>query len=232
MSSMRARLGLGVFDNSQVEALAKACLGQRAAAESLVQSWCSAGADLEDVYLNGLAPTARLLGDWWMSDRLDFAQVTIGIHCLQHILYEHSPQFLSQTDRKSNGYRAIFFSTPQSQHGFGAVMLTEFFRRNGWDVTNMAIDSDADVLAELSRHQVEIVGFSICSDRGVDALRQLIAEARQVAINPKTQFMVGGPMVEYDRDLVATLGADLIGGDARESEKLAYQHVRKSILVS
>lgn len=227
MSSMRARSDLGVFDISQVEALAEACLRQRADAESLVQSWCSAGVDLEDVYLNGLAPTARLLGDWWTSDRIDFAQVTMGIHCLQQILYHYSPQFLSQTDRRANGYRAIFFSTPHSQHSFGTVMLTEFFRRSGWDVTSMTIQSDAEVLQELSRHRVDIAGFSICSDRGVEALRQLIDEARQASLNPQMQFMVGGPMVELDRDLLATLGADLMGGDARESQKLAYQHVRK-----
>jgi len=227
MSSMRARSDLGVFEISQVEALAEACLHQCADAVSLVQSWCSAGVDLEDVYLNGLAPTARLLGDWWTSDRIDFAQVTMGIHCLQQILYQFSPQFLSQTQRKTNGYRAIFFSTPHSQHSFGAVMLTEFFRRSGWDVMSMTIQSDADVLEELSRHRVDIAGFSICSDRGVEALRQLIDEARQASLNPKMQFMVGGPMVALDRDLLATLGADLLGGDARESEKLAYQQVRK-----
>lgn len=227
MSSMRARLDPGVFDISQVEALAEACLRQRADAVALVQSWCSAGVDLEDVYLNGLAPTARLLGDWWTSDRIDFAQVTIGIHCLQQILYQLSPQFLSQTERRANGFRAIFFSTPHSQHSFGAVMLTEFFRRGGWDATSMTIQSEADVVQELSRHRVDLAGFSICSDRGVDALRQLIDEARQASLNPKLQFMVGGAMVALDPDLLATLGADLMGGDARESQKLAYQHVRK-----
>lgn len=227
MSSIRARLGLGVFDLCQVEALAEACLRQRTAAVAVVQSWCSAGFDLEDVYLDGLVPTARLLGEWWCADRIDFAEVTIGVHCLQQILYEFSPQFLSQTDRKTNGYRAIFFSTPKSQHSFGTVMLCEFFRRSGWEVTSMAIDSDAVVLEELSRQWVDIAGFSICSDRGVEALKRLIVEARQASINPNMQLMIGGPMVELDPDLLATLGADLIGGDARESQKIAYQQVKR-----
>jgi len=226
MSSIRARLGLGVFDFCQVEALAEACLRPRAAAISVVQSWCSAGFDLEDVYLDGLVPAARLLGEWWCSDRIDFAEVTIGINCLQQVLYELSPQFLSQADRKSNGLRAIFFSTPKSQHSFGTVMLTEFFRRSGWEASNLSIESDAVVLEELARHWIDIAGFSICSDRGVDALRQLIVDARQASLNPKVQFMIGGPMVELDPDLLATLGADLMGGDARESQRLAYQQVK------
>ena len=227
MSSIQARSGLGVFDFTQVEALAKACLDGQALAVGHVQALCSEGISLDDIYLDALVPAARLLGEWWNSDQIDFTEVTFGIQCLQQILFEFSPQFMRQADCKSNGYRAIFFSTPQSQHSFGIVMLTEFFRREGWEVSNVVIKSDSDVRSEMSRQWFDIAGFSVCSDRGVSELKQLILEARLASANPKTQFMLGGPMAELNPGLLITLGADLLGGDARDSQRLAFQQVKK-----
>jgi len=227
MSSIQARPSLGVFDFTTVEVLAKACLDDQDLAVGQVQSLYSEGISLDDIYLDGLVPAARLLGEWWSSDQINFTEVTFGIHCLQRILYEFSPQFMRQTDYKSNGYRAIFFTTPKSQHSFGIVMLAEFFRREGWEVSNVAIKSDSDVLTEMSRQWFDIAGFSVCSDRGMPELKQLIFDARLASANPKTQFMLGGPMANLHPGLLATLGADLLGGDARDSQRMAFQHVKK-----
>ena len=226
MSSIQARLGLGVFDFVRVEALAKACLCQQALAVGHVQALHEEGFPLDEIYLDGLVPAARLLGEWWSSDQIDFTEVTFGIHCLQQILYEFSPQFMRQADYKSNGYRAIFFTTPKSQHSFGIVMLAEFFRRGGWEVSNVAIRSESDVINEMSRQWFDIAGFSVCSERGIPELKQLILGARIASANPKTQFMLGGPMTELNPGLLVAVGADLLGGDARDSQRLAYQQVK------
>jgi len=227
MSSIQARLGLGVFDFTRVEALAKACLYQQSLAVGQVQALCAECFPLEEIYLDGLVPAARLLGEWWSSDQIDFTEVTFGIRCLQQILYEFSPQFMRQTDCKNNGYRAIFFTTPQSQHSFGIVLLAEFFRRDGREVSNVVIKSDSDVISEMSRQWFDIAGFSVCSDRGIAQLKQLILDARMASANPRTQFMLGGPMAELNPGLLVTLGADLLGGDARDSQRLAFQQVKK-----
>nr|WP_251140427.1 cobalamin B12-binding domain-containing protein [Rhodoferax sp. U11-2br] len=227
MSLIRASAGLGVFGLRDIEILAEACICQYGAALAKVHAWLGAGVDIEDIYLDGLAAAARLLGEWWLSDRIDFVKVTIGVHCLQQILYELSPQFLQRANQKFNGYRAIFFSTPNSQHGFGSVMVAEFFRREGWKVSNVAPESESDVVRELTQQWFEVVGFSVCSDRGWPALKSLILKARQVSLNPNVQIMIGGPMVDLNPDLAAVLGADLIGGDARVSQRLARQNIKR-----
>lgn len=227
MSSIQARLGLGVFDFARVEALAAACLDQQALAVRQVQAMHVEGFPLDQIYLDGLVPAARLLGEWWTSDQIDFTEVTIGIHCLQQILYEFSPQFMRQSDDKSNGYRAMFFTTPGSQHSFGIVLLAEFFRRDGWEVSNVVIKSAADVVSEVARQWIDVIGFSVCSDREIPELKQLILKARMASANPKTLFMLGGPMAELNPGLLDTLGADLLGGDARESQRLALQQVKR-----
>jgi len=227
MSLVRASVGLGVIDVRAVEVLAKACIDQYEVALAEVRSWLDAGVDLEDIYLDGLVPAARLLGNRWLDDRIDFVKVTIGTHCLQQILYEFSPQFLQRADQKFNGSQAIFFSTPGSQHSLGPIMLAEFFRREGWKVSSLVPESEADVFKELSQQWFEVIGFSVSSDRAIDALKVLVSEARQVSLNPKALFMIGGPMVGMIPNLVEMLGADLVGGDARASQRLARQNIKK-----
>lgn len=227
MSLIRASTGLGVFGLRDIEVLAEACICQYDAALAKVQAWLGAGVDLEDVYLDGLAAAARMMGEWWLSDRIDFVKVTIGVHSLQQILYELSPQFLQRANQKFNGYRAIFFSTPNSQHSFGSVMVAEFFRREGWRVSNVAPESESDVVKELSQQWFEVVGLSVCSDRGWPAMKSLITKTRQASLNPRVQIMIGGPMVDLNPDLAAMLGADLVGGDARVSQRLARQSIKR-----
>jgi len=232
MSSTRDISVLSSSDLCNIEALAEASLRQQDVALSKVRVYLDAGIDLEEIYLNRLVPTAHLLGSWWLSDRIGFAEVTLAIHSLQRIVYELSPQFLQGCDQKFNGYRAIFLTTPGSQHSFGTVMLSEFFKREGWTVSNASAEPADEVVRELSQQWFEVAGFSVSSDRGVEALRALILEARRTSLNPNVLFMVGGAMAELDHGLIATLGADLIGGDARDSERLAYHHVRNSKLAA
>jgi len=80
---------------------------------------------------------------------------------------------------------------------------------------------------ELSQHWFDVVGFSVSSDRAIGALNSLIAEARQVSLNPRALFMVGGPMVDMVPDLAEVVGADLVGGDARVSERIARQNLKR-----
>lgn len=225
-------MSLGVVDLCAIEVLADASISHYEVALTEVRSWLDAGVDLEDIYLDGLVPAARLMGSWWLDDRIDFVKVTIGIHSLQQILYEFSPQFLQRADQKFNGYRAIFFATPGSQHSFGSIMLAEFFRREGWKASNVVPESEVDVFKELSQHWFEVIGFSVSSDRALDALKLLISEARHVSLNPRAIIMIGGPMVDLIPNLVEVLGADLAGGDARASQRLARQSIKKLELIA
>ena len=53
------------FAPAELERMARACLQSLDAALHQVQRWRDAGHDLEDIYLRGIVPSARLLGHWW-----------------------------------------------------------------------------------------------------------------------------------------------------------------------
>ena len=80
--------------------LALACLHGREQTRACFQAWLAQGMALDTLYLQVLAPAARLVGQWWQADSVDFAHCTVGHSHLQDLLVEFSPQFLAQ----SSGY--------------------------------------------------------------------------------------------------------------------------------
>lgn len=57
--------GKSALDTAQVQLLAQACLQGLDAARQVVFGWQRQGQSLQDIYLQGIAPCARRLGQWW-----------------------------------------------------------------------------------------------------------------------------------------------------------------------
>jgi hypothetical protein len=107
-------------------------------------------------------------------------------------------------------------------------MLSEFFRREGWQVDCAVPDSDVELLRRVQGDWYDLVGLSLGHDRGAMALKGFIRQAKNVSRNTAIQFMVGGPLVAGNPAIAAELGADMVGSDARESLRLAIQGVRRA----
>ena len=88
--------GKSALDLAQIQILAQACLQGLDAARQVVFGWQRQGQSLEDIYMQGITPCARLLGDWWCADRLDFAMTTIASAHLQQLLHDFSSEFLQE----------------------------------------------------------------------------------------------------------------------------------------
>jgi methanogenic corrinoid protein MtbC1 len=211
----------------QVQELAQACWEVDGQPLRLLQSWAQAGVDWDDIYLQGVAPAAQLLGAWWASDRMDFAAVSIASTRLQQTLYDLSPTFLAQARAAHNGLSALLFCNPGSQHSMGVFMLGEFFRKSGWCVAGLPLPSHASAVRCVQSDWFDVLGLSVSTSRCMDALGSLVRKLRAASANPDLKIMVGGPMVALNRGLMLSLGADFIGADARESQRLALQYVKK-----
>lgn len=209
-----------------VENLAEACWREDGNPTQMLRSWALAGLDWEDIYLQGVVPAAQLLGAWWLSDRMSFAAVSIASTRLQQTLYTLSPNFLSQA-QASNGLSALLFCSPGSQHSMGVFMLGEFFRKSGWRVCGLPFQGTVGAMRSVQSDWFDVLGLSVSTDRCMDTVGRQIRELRAASANPDMKIMVGGPMVTVNRGLLLSLGADFIGGDARESQRLASQYVKK-----
>lgn len=135
-------------------------------ARAFIDALRAEGASLGDLFLQLLAPTARLLGEYWTEDICDFTQVTVGLSRLQQLLREFSPEFeIEEGQNSSNGRRALLVPAPGEQHTFGLFIVEEFFRREGWEVLGGLSLQGAELTDLVRTEWFDVVGFSVsCND--------------------------------------------------------------------
>ena len=225
LASSWSFLDEGDFAPTEIERMAQACQQSLEAALVQIEQWRLNGYDLEDIYIHGLAPCARLLGHWWHCDITDFAQVTIGSTNLQRVLHRLSPEFCAPGADQPKKLSLLLATEPQSQHTMGAFMLAEFFRRHGWTVQLLTPHEGDDVLSHLRRDWFDAVALSISSDRQLQSLAQWLPRLREHSPNPQLHVMVGGPMTLLAPDLLQDLGVDLAAADARQTVNWLSQQV-------
>jgi MerR family transcriptional regulator, light-induced transcriptional regulator len=220
----------GDFAPTEIERMAHACLKSLEAALLQIEQWRQDGRGLEDIYIHGLAPSARLLGHWWCCDIADFAQVTIGASNLQRVLHRLSPEFCAPGADSPRKLSLLLATEPGSQHTMGAFMLAEFFRRHGWSVQLLTPHDGDEVLNHLHRDWFDAVALSVSSDRQLQVLAQWLPQLRALAPNPQLHVLVGGPMTLQAPQALQALGVDLMACDARQTVNWLSQQVmhRKS----
>jgi len=179
------------------------------------------GASVESLFLDLLAPAARLLGWQWEQDRCDFSTVTVCLGRLQRLLREWSPQFGREVAHPSNGRRVLLGQHPDEQHSFGLSMVAEFFRRDGWEVLGGVGAAVPDPSARVANDWFDLVGFSIGSDSRLDWLRERIKQVRASSRNRGLIVMVGGPLLVERPELARSVDADACGHDAAQAPVLA-----------
>jgi methanogenic corrinoid protein MtbC1 len=184
------------------------------------------GVGLAQVYLGLLAPAARRLGTLWEADDCDFAQVTLGLWRLQNLIFDLAPQLPEAwAAREGSPRRVLLAAVPGSQHTFGLLMVSEFFRRAGWDVWSDPCATEAELAAQVRGEWFDLVGLSIGSDGHVEALGSVILSLRRASRNTAVGVMVGGPIAAGRPGLVAEVAADFTATDACEAVERAETFV-------
>lgn len=221
--------GKSGLDLAQIQVLAQACLQGLDAARQVVFGWQRQGQSLEDIYLKGITPCARLLGEWWCSDRLDFAMTTIASSHLQQLLHDFSTEFLQESQQPRHGLSVLLLTEPGAQHSLGLFMLSEFFKRAGWVVT-VAIPQDmVDFKQVFLSDWFDAVGISVSTDRHLLTLNTVLPQLLDASDNLNLQLFVGGPMAHASPELLKGLAAKVLAEEAPETVAWVTQAVRLSV---
>jgi MerR family transcriptional regulator, light-induced transcriptional regulator len=186
-----------------------------------IQSLRARDVSVEKIYLELLAPTARYLGELWEEDLCNFTDVTVGLGRLQRVLRELSPALGRSVEHPSQGRRVLLLPSPGEQHTFGLVMVAEFFRRAGWDVTGGAWAKGADAATLVSAEWFDVIGFSLGAEVHLGQLAASIAAVRHATCNQDLAILVGGPLFGVHPEFVGQVGADGMTIDGREAPLLA-----------
>jgi methanogenic corrinoid protein MtbC1 len=169
------------------------------------------------IYLDLLAPVARRLGDLWLADRCDFASVTVGLCCLQQLVLENSHAFEARPGRNDALRRILLAAVPGEQHSFGLLLVSEFFRRQGWEVFSATGASARELVATARKQWFSMVGFSLACETRTDALAALIHDIRRASRNPQLGVLVGGLAFVDRPELAALVGADATAQDGQQA---------------
>lgn len=199
------------------------------AAQGLLAQLRRRGMTVEALYLDLLAPAARLLGEFWDTDLADFAAVTVALGQLQRLLRELSPDFSLDAPGPAHARRVLLAQPPHEQHSFGLSMVAEFFRRDGWVVQGGVGTASADPALRAQSDWFDVVGFSVGSETRLPWLREKIAAVRLTSLNPAVVVMVGGPLFHLHPSWVHQLGADGSASDAKDAPALADLLVAASV---
>jgi MerR family transcriptional regulator, light-induced transcriptional regulator len=182
---------------------------------------------VERIFLDLLAPTARYLGELWDEDLCNFTDVTVGLGRLQRVLRELSPALGLSVEHPAHGRRVLLLPSPGEQHTFGLVMVAEFFRRAGWDVTGGAWAAGVDAATLVSAEWFDVIGFALGSESHIPQLAESVAAVRHATCNPALAILVGGPLFTLHPEFVDRVGADGMTIDGQEAPLLAEALINK-----
>lgn len=219
--------------DSQIVALAELTLhGGGSEAVAFVTAMLRDGHAAEALYLDLLSPAAALLGQYWVDDVCNFADVTIGLVHLQQAMRALEQAFFAGAALAGpSGPRAMLLPLPGEQHTFGLGMLADFFRRAGWHTWSGTVADSAALRAAVAGEWVDVVGFSLACDEMLDPVRREIASVRAASRNRAVVVMVGGPPFVADESLARRVGADGTAKDGLQAvaaaERLLPRRVKE-----
>lgn len=171
----------------------------------------------EAIYLDLLMPAAARLGDLWCEDRLSFAEVTIGQVTLQRLQRAFSGIFLRDCPQPNPRRRILLSPLPGEQHAFGHLMVCDFFRRAGWQVTAEQFATRAALVATVHENWFEVIGISLSCAERMQELSLLIRALRGASRNGAMAVLVGGAPFNGRPSLAWQVGADATAVDAGEA---------------
>ena len=206
----------------EVAAFLELCIGEDfKAAQAFVDRLIKDGLNTEHIFLELITPTARNLGARWEDDTLDFTQVTHGLvqlHAITHAIgfaYEEGPRIQGETKR------VMIASAPGSEHLLGPTIVSEFFRREGWQVVVDISPSAKELAQAVENEWFDTVGLSVSINQQLKDLDVLVAQIRHSSRNPRLSVLLGGPIFTVRDFQASDFGVNGICTDAKDAVAMA-----------
>jgi methanogenic corrinoid protein MtbC1 len=211
------------IDKAQVVLLADASLQSLEETRKVIVGWQRQGLSLTQIYIAGIAESAKVLGEHWLSDRLSFAECTIGFSRLHQMLHDYSAEFVTEGRLEPNGYSLLLMTEPGTQHGLGVFMLSEFFKRAGWNVTLVNPMDMTDFKRNFQSDWFDAVGLSLSTERHLKEIQSVLPEMISGCANPSVQVFLGGAVSSYAPEKLTWPDTYLIEGNALQAIEVVTQ---------
>ena len=177
----------------------------------MIASLTEKGWDGDAILTYLIEPTARALGDAWLSDDCTELDLTIGLSILQlaghAIRNAPSPEMLRQSR-----YTILLATAPGEPHALGTSLLADLFTDAGWHVDMAFPDSNQALANQLVAQQPDAldIGLSEALPRQhtLARLRETVERSRFAAPDSLTVVSVGGRLFADALATAENVGAD------------------------
>jgi methanogenic corrinoid protein MtbC1 len=184
-------------DDSQLNALIGDLVDQGWASEALVAHL--------------LEPTARALGDAWLTDDCTELDLTLGLSMLQLAGHAVHASPTPETLRRRR-YSILLATAPGEPHMLGTTLLGDIFTNAGW-IVDMVFPDSKEALAQQVRVQrpdaVDIaLSDALPRHHALASLRQTIEQSRSASAGDMMVVSVGGRLFAEAAATALSVGAD------------------------
>lgn len=212
----------------EIEAFAKLSLaGNLDDMENFVIALTREGITIQSVYLDLMTPSARLLGEYWMQDEFTFTDVTMGLGCLQTLLFRLSVKQVPEESLQQVMPKALFVTPEGGQHSFGVRMIGDLYRQAGWKA-HCEINATIDLIADMVKQEsFDLLGISLSSSEQIEQSSDIIEQIRLVSMNSNIKILLGGSLIAEDPGIAERIGADMFASNGKEAiviaQKMLYE---------
>ena len=123
--------------------------------------------------------------------------------------------------------RVMISSAPGSEHMLGASIVSEFFRKEGWQVVLEVSPTARELVQAVQREWFDAIGLSVSIDAQLKDLADLVKNIKSASLNPRAVVMLGGPIFTVMDLQASDFGADGISTDAQKAVVLAISLLPK-----
>jgi len=191
---------------------ARLLAGDNRGAWGVIEGALSAGAGLDEIYLDVMAPALVSIGERWAAGDLCVSIEHRASGIVSRIVGRLGPRFARRG--RTRGL-VVLGAVEGERHSLPVSMLTDLLRHRGWEISDLGADVPMNSFGQfvaLAAADVVAVGLSASTDQCVQSLTATVAVVREAS--PHTPIIVGGAAVA-GVDHARALGADGFAADGR-----------------
>jgi methanogenic corrinoid protein MtbC1 len=195
-----------------IDAAAKLAIDQKV--EALLDGFedvVNMGYDVASVYAELVEPVAHRLGDWWLEELCNSAEIAIALCSLQMAARQLAQRHLPVAPT-SKPRQVLVAPQPAEPHMLGLTLVSDLYHQAGWfvDVAFPCSDEEIEALVHDKWFDVLTLTVSDVFPRydAMDALAGTISKARGSSLNAGLVIVVGGRTFKEKPELGAIVGAD------------------------
>jgi excisionase family DNA binding protein len=171
---------------------------------SVIEAALAGGAELDEVYLDIVAPALRTIGQRWAEGALDVAVEHRASVITVRLLGRLGPRF----PRRGRSRGTVVVGAPAGEHhALPVALLADVVRGRGWDVSDLGADVPAGSFARTAAasERLRMVGVSISTPESMRTGEETIAALRSALDG--VPILAGGHAV-VDEAHARAIGAD------------------------